>query len=223
MPPIIFRDYLQEVRGYMRLTPGTKAHKDAFVDLCKKLPDADAFDPQVKKWDRIKLICLLMSLAGFISLIILCLVTAHHGQELFTPTQRKTGFGLLALFLLPEIPMVYAHSHEEQLAKAFWESEIQRFGKHLSLLSDEEFTRVWNLLNNDPEYIYGDEPPVPGDRCGCCECGHVFPADAPVLNPAEDFPDCPLCHSPYLVFGTSEIPVEEETLSRIHNLLFEEK
>ena len=65
MHPIAFRDYLWEVRKYLTLTPGTKAHKEAFHDLCEKLPDADTFDPQVKKWERITLICaLLLLLAG---------------------------------------------------------------------------------------------------------------------------------------------------------------
>lgn len=223
MHPIAFRDYLWEVRKYMSLTPGTKAHKEAFDDLCEKLPDPEIFDAQVKKWERIKLISLLMSLAGFISLIILCALTAHNGQELFTPIQGKIAFGLLALFLLPEIPMLYAHFHGKRLAKAFMEREIRRFGERLNRLSDEQFSRIWKLLNSDPEYFYGDEPPEPCDTCGCYECGYIFPADAPGLNWAENIPSCPRCDSPFLAYGTAEIPVEEEILLLIQNLLFEEK
>ena len=223
MHPIAFRDYLWEVRKYLTLTPGTKAHKEAFHDLCEKLPDADTFDPQVKKWERITLICALLTLVGFISLIVLCALTAHRGQELFTPIQRRIAFGLLALFLLPEIPMLYAHFHGKHLAKAFMEREIHLFGEQLNRLSDEQFSRVWELLNSDPEYFYGDEPPESDDRCGCYECGHIFPADAPGLNWAEDIPSCPHCDSPFLACGTANVPVEEETFLLIHNLFFEEK
>lgn len=223
MHPIAFRDYLWEVRKYMALTSGTKAHEEAFADLCEKLPDADIFDPQVKKWERVVLVCLLASLVGFVSLIVLCAVTAHNGQELFTPIQRKIAFGLLALFLLPEIPMLYAHFHGKRLAKTFMEREIRSFGERLCRLSDEEFGRVWALLNSDPEYFYGDEPPTPGDCCGCYECGYIFPADAPGLNWAENIPDCPRCHSPFLVCGTAEVPATAETVALIRNLLFEEK
>lgn len=221
MPPIAFRDYLQEVQEYMSLAPGTKAHRKVFHDLRQSLPDAETFDPQVKKWERIVCICLLASLIGFVSLIVLCIVTACRGQELFSPAQRKLGFVLLALFLIPEIPMLYANRRKERLVKAVIDREIRRFGEALNQLSDEQFSRVQALLNSDPEYFYGDEPPMPGDTCGCCECRHIFPADD--ADWYEDIPNCPHCDSCFLVYGTAELPVEEETLSLIHNLLFEEK
>lgn len=223
MHPIAFRDFLPEVREFLALAPGTKAYKEALADFCQKLPDAETFDPQVKKWERIVNICLLISLIGFVSLIVLCIVTACRGQKLFSPAQRKLAFALMALFLIPEIPMLYANWRKEHLAKAVIDREIRRFGEALNQLSDAQFSRVQALLNSDPEYFYGDEPPAPGDACGCFECAYIFPADSPGLNWAEDIPSCPRCDSPFLVYGTAEIPADEETLNLIHNLFFEEK
>lgn len=223
MHPIAFRDYLKDIREYMTLAPGTKEHKNAFSDLCERLPDAETFDPLVKKWDRIVVTCLLISLIGFVSLTVLCLIAFHQAQQLFSPVQKKICLGLLALFFIPEIPMIYANMRKKQLSKAVMEHEIRSFGKKLNLLSEEQFARVQTLLNSDPEYCYGEEAPHPDDTCGCYECGHIFPADSPDLNWAEDLPSCPGCDSPFLVYGTAEVPVEKETLFLIQHLFFEEK
>ena len=223
MHPIAFRGYLHEIREYMALIPGTRAYRKALAALCKDFPDPEDFDPQVKKWDRIVPVCLLASLLGFVSLLILCIVTSHQGRELFTPTQRKLAFAFAALFFIPEIPMICAELRKKHLARAFMEREIRSFGERLNLLSDEQFARIQTLLFNHPRYYYGDEPPMPGDTCGCYECGYIFPADNPKWDWAEGLLSCPRCDSPFLVYGTAEVYVDEETIQLIHNLFFEEK
>ena len=223
MHPIAFRDYLKDVREYMRLKSGTKAYKEAFDNLREKLPDAETFDPRVKKWDRIVIVCLLLSLIGFLSLVVLCIIAERQEHAFFTPIQKKICIGLSLLFFIPEIPMIYANARKNRMAKDAMEREICRFGERLNVLLEEEFDRIYSLLNSDPEYFYGEEMPSPGDACGCYECGHIFPADSPDINWAEDIPSCPNCDSPFLVYGTTEIPVEKETLLLIQNLFFEEK
>ena len=223
MYPIAFRDHLQVVREYMALIPGTRACRKAFAALCKALPDPEDFDPQVKKWDRAVCICIIPMLLGFFLLLALCLHTTLQSRELFTPAEKRLCLVFSVLFLLPAIPMLYADARKKHLAESRMDAEIRNFGESLLLLSDEQFARVQALLNSDPEYVYGNEPPAPGDACGCCKCRYTFPADSPDLNRETDFLVCPRCASVHLVYGTAEVPVDEETMQLIHNLFFEEK
>ena len=220
MPLLHFMCDLKDVLQLSEMRFHSRQYRRAFTALKKRcIVDDDSVQvPGRRVWEKTESISVLIGLTVFIAMILLYVCREQIPEA---PLKWACIISLIGLYLAL-IPAVFARLKQRRMTDAYLNGQIQLLSRRLQKLSPEQLEQADALLHCIPHYLF-DEPCRPGDDIGCFCCGGVFPAEHFDWEESPDELLCPQCgQGSHLVYGTADVPVNEEILQILHNLFAEE-
>ena len=212
-----FMNHLDNVRQLYALPPRSRDYWKKFKAPKNQYVLSSHCIPQLHRYESIQAAFTVFGIAYSLFLCGLWLFS-----EKMSDAHLRSAILMCCIgFVFSLITVLYTVLRIHCIKHKHFRERITTLGERLNSLSPEEYEHVNRLCRNSPGFEWGEDV-QPGDICGCFKCICTFPAVK--YDPYEDqYLHCPYCDTETeLVFGSSDVPINEEILQILHDLFIEE-